>query len=99
MVKSCSWFLQPQTHLSLGIPASNTPPTGPPPSQGMLCFAEYFLEADGDQVLFDVSDGLIDGEYAACYYAHAESPARVTQVADSFAEWIENVCIQSFDDS
>jgi hypothetical protein len=27
----------------------------PPPSQGMLCFAEYSLEADGDQVLFEAS--------------------------------------------
>src|SRR6516225_9900440 len=25
----------------------------PPVSQGMLCFAEFFMEADGDQVLFD----------------------------------------------
>ena len=73
--------------------------TWPPPSQGMLCFAEYFLEADGDQVLFDVSGGLINGEYPVFYYAHEESPARVTRVADSFAEWIENICIQSFDDS
>src|SRR5689334_21543468 len=23
------------------------------PSQGMLCFADFFLEADGDQLLFD----------------------------------------------
>jgi hypothetical protein len=25
----------------------------PPPSQGMLCFAEFFMEADGDQLLWD----------------------------------------------
>src|SRR5687767_12454366 len=31
----------------------------PPASQGMLCFAEFFMEADGDQVLFDTSGGLI----------------------------------------
>ncbi len=71
----------------------------PPPSQGMLCFAEYFLEADGDQVLFDVSKGLIDGEYPVYYYAHSASPVRVTRVADTFAEWIETICIQSFDES
>ena len=71
----------------------------PPPSQGMLCFAEYFLEADGDQVLFDVSGGLVDGEYPVCYYAHEASPVRVTRVAESFAEWIERRCIQSFDES
>ncbi len=67
----------------------------PPPSDGMLCFAEYFLEADGDQVLFDVSGGLSDGEYPVYYYAHEASPASVTRQADSFEEWIEHVCIQS----
>ncbi len=70
----------------------------PPPSQGMLCFAEYFLESDGDQVLFDVSGGLVNGEYPVYYYAHEASPARVSRVAESFAAWIENICIQSFDD-
>ena len=71
----------------------------PPPSHGMLCFAEYFLEADGDQVLFDIAGGLVAGEYPVCYYAHEETPARVTPVAESFSDWIENVCIQSFDDT
>ncbi|MGB5491374.1 MAG: SMI1/KNR4 family protein [Woeseiaceae bacterium] len=71
----------------------------PPPSHGMLCFAEYFLEADGDQVLFDISRGLTDGEYPVYYYAHEESPARVTHVAGSFGEWIENNCVQSFEES
>lgn len=32
--------------------------------------AEYFLEDDGDQVLFKVADGLINGEYPVYYYAH-----------------------------
>ena len=68
----------------------------PPASQGMLCFAEYFLQADGDQVLFSIEGGLVDGEYPVFYYAHSDSPPRVTQVATSFAEWIETVCIQSF---
>ena len=35
----------------------------PPPSQGMLCFAEFFMEADGDQVLWDVSSGLLADDY------------------------------------
>ncbi|MGI9327150.1 MAG: SMI1/KNR4 family protein [Pseudomonadales bacterium] len=70
----------------------------PPPSQGMLCFAEYFLEADGDQVLFKTDEDPLDGEYPVYYYAHENSPARVSQVADSFFDWIENVCIQSFSD-
>ncbi len=59
----------------------------PPPSQGMLCFAEFFLEADGDQVLFDVSAGLNDGEYPVMYYAH-EGPA-VRLLASSFREFME----------
>lgn len=70
----------------------------PRPSNGMLCFAEYFLEADGDQVLFDVAGGLSDGEYPVYYYAHSASPASITRQADSFAEWIERVCVQSFID-
>ena len=68
----------------------------PPPSDGMLCFAEYFLEADGDQVLFDVGDGLKDGEYPVCYYAHSAAPAKVTRVANSFGEWLEERCIPAF---
>ena len=42
----------------------------PPSSQGMLCFAEFFMEADGDQVLFDVEAGRQGGEYPILYYAH-----------------------------
>ena len=37
---------------------------------GTICFANYFWEADGDQVVFDISQGLIDGEYPVLYYAH-----------------------------
>lgn len=47
-----------------------------PPSEGMLCIADYFLEADGDQVLFDVTPGLVDGEYPLVYYAHDEPSVR-----------------------
>jgi len=62
--------------------------TWPPPSEGMLCFANYCLEADGDNVLFDVSQGLVDGEYPVYYYYH-EAPS-VTKVADSFTEFLED---------
>ena len=58
-------------------------------ANGMLCFAEFFMEADGDQVLFDVSQGLVDGEYPVVYYAHAASPASVRVLARSFAEFME----------
>lgn len=66
----------------------------PPPSNGMLCFAEYFLLADGDQILFKIDEGLINGEYPVYYYAHEESPARVLKIADSFAQWLNNYCVQ-----
>ena len=42
----------------------------PPPSTGMLCFAEFFMDADGDQVLFDIKNGLIKEEYPIMYYDH-----------------------------
>jgi len=61
----------------------------PPPSNGMLCFAEFFLEADGDQVLFDVRNGLVNGEYPIVYYAHSASPASVRVLAPSFTEFME----------
>lgn len=60
----------------------------PPPSQGMLCFAEFFMEADSDQVLFDVSRGLVDGEYPVMYYAHETNPPTVRRLADTFEEFI-----------
>jgi SMI1 / KNR4 family (SUKH-1) len=61
----------------------------PPPSDGMLCFAEFFLEADGDQVLFDVSNGSSDGEYPVIYYAH-EIPS-VRKYAGGFQEWLDTI--------
>ncbi len=63
----------------------------PPPSQGMLCFAEYFMEADGDQVLFDVSRGLVDGEYPVMYYSHESSPPSVRQLAATFPEFMASI--------
>lgn len=51
----------------------------------MLCFAEFFLEADGDQVLFDVSAELIDCEYPVVYYAHEDRPPSVRRLADNFS--------------
>ena len=60
----------------------------PPPSQGMLCFAEFFMEADGDQVLWDVSRGLRDGEYPIYYYAHESHPPSVRQLSADFEIWL-----------
>lgn len=61
----------------------------PPPSEGMLCFAGFSMEADGDQVLFDVSRGLIDGEYPVMYYAHEQWPPSVRRLAPGFAAFME----------
>jgi hypothetical protein len=60
----------------------------PPPSEGMLCFAEFFMEADGDQVLFDVARGMVDGEYPIMYYAHESRPPTVRKLADAFPTFI-----------
>lgn len=61
----------------------------PPASQGMLCFAEFFMLADGDQVLFDTSRGLIDGEYPIRYWAHEARPPSVMQIAKSFSDLMD----------
>lgn len=61
----------------------------PPASQGMLCFAEFFMEADGDQVLFDTSRGLVSGEYPIMYWAHEGRPPSVRQIAGSFEQFME----------
>jgi hypothetical protein len=60
----------------------------PPPSQGMLCFAEFFMEADGDQVLWDVSRGLRDCEYPIYYYHHESLTPSVRQLSANFETWL-----------
>ena len=62
--------------------------TWPPPSEGMLCFGEFFMEADGDQVLFDLSQMNAEGECPVYYYAHESTPPAVRKIADSFAQWL-----------
>lgn len=61
----------------------------PPPSDGMLCFADFFMEADGDQVLFDTSQGLVNGEYPVVYYALDDRPPSVRRIAASFTDFME----------
>ncbi|MEE1811980.1 SMI1/KNR4 family protein [Streptomyces sp. BE133] len=56
------------------------------PSQGMLCIAEYWWEADGDQVLFDVREDASD-DPPVLYYAPAKRRVRV--IADCFTAWVE----------
>ena len=60
----------------------------PPPSNGMLCFAEFFMEADGDQVLFDVANGMVNGEYPVMYYAHESHPPSVRKLSDDFETFL-----------
>ncbi|HUU85390.1 MAG TPA: SMI1/KNR4 family protein [Phycisphaerae bacterium] len=69
----------------------------PPPTQAMLCFADFFWEADGDQVLFDVKSGLAEGEYPIVYYAHESCSPEARRVARRFDEWIED-CLSAFVD-
>ena len=58
------------------------------PSDGMLCIADYFLEADGDQVLIDPRELPAD-DPPVYYYAH-EVP-EVRPLAKSFSHWIESL--------
>lgn len=60
----------------------------PPPSQGMLCFAEFSMEADGDQLLFDVSGGPGGHEYPVMYYDHESTPASVRRLASTFPQFL-----------
>ena len=54
----------------------------------MLCFAEFFMEADGDQVLFYVPSGMVDGEYPIVYCAHEYRPPMVRKLADDSPSFI-----------
>ena len=60
----------------------------PPPSQGMLCFGEFFMEADGDQVMFDINQKNENGEYPVYYYSHEKNPPIIRKIADSFEQWL-----------
>ncbi|NEB00989.1 SMI1/KNR4 family protein [Streptomyces sp. SID13726] len=58
------------------------------PTQGMLCVADYWLEADGDAVFIDIREHP-QGDPPLLYYAHAQRRTRV--IADSFTEWVEGL--------
>ncbi len=60
----------------------------PGPSTGMLCIADYFLEADGDQVLIDPRELPAD-DPPVYYYAH-DIP-EVRPLADRFSGWLESL--------
>jgi hypothetical protein len=65
-----------------------SPPGMQGPSDGMLCFADYFLEADGDQMLFDPRDLPAD-DPPVFYYAH-EVP-EVRPLNKAFSTWLESL--------
>lgn len=58
------------------------------PTQDMLSIGDYFLEADGDQVLFDLRHDA-GGDPPVIYYAHGVPAIRT--IAASFTEWVENL--------
>jgi SMI1/KNR4 family protein SUKH-1 len=61
-----------------------------------LFIGEFFWLADGDLLAFDISKGLIDGEYAVFYYDHEiRSNSKFHKVANSFDEFIEHVFSQN----
>jgi hypothetical protein len=56
------------------------------PATGMLTIADYFLDADGDQLLLAVRDGLADDSQVH-YYAH--SIPEVRPLGKSFSQWLD----------
>ncbi len=58
------------------------------PCEGMLCLGDFFLEADGDQVLFDLRAGAGE-DPPVLYYAHAVPQVR--EIAPSFSAWVERL--------
>jgi hypothetical protein len=58
------------------------------PSEGLLCIADYFWQADGDQVLIDPAHCGQD-DPPVFYYDH-ETP-EVRPLAKSFTAWVEGI--------
>jgi hypothetical protein len=59
-----------------------------PHPSGRLCIAEFWLHADGDQVLFDLRGGTVE-DPPVLYYAHETGKPR--QIAPAFTAWIEGL--------
>jgi hypothetical protein len=59
------------------------------PGTENLCIADYALEADGDQVLFDLRSALDDPP--VYYYAHAAARKLARPLAPSFTAWLESL--------
>jgi hypothetical protein len=69
----------------------------PPPSAGMLTFAEYITANANYSVLFDVPSGIKGGEYSIVYYDYMGQPPSVRKVSDSFSEWLNKHCLEDID--
>ena len=60
------------------------------PTEGLMCFADYWLDADGDQVLFDLRNDSSD-DPPVFYYSHEANPPCIRRIASSFSEWLEKL--------
>lgn len=69
--------------LSLGLDEPYPHPAG-------LCIAEYWLEADGDQVLLEFPPTQLP-DPPVYYYAHAAVPPGARPLAPSLTAWLESV--------
>ena len=84
----CTSSLVYEDGISIGLPFTFRHPSGPyVPSADQICFGEYWLESDGDQVLFGEVEA--NGESPVLYYSHGESSCQV--LAIDFKVWIESL--------
>lgn len=84
---ACTKAIAYRDTVQIGMPFTFRHPDDPGlPSAGRICFGEYWLEGDGDQVLFgDVGPG---NEPPVLYYNH--SRRSVVTLADNFLAWVES---------
>jgi hypothetical protein len=59
-------------------------------TDGMLCIADFWIEADGDQALIDVTTHT-GADPPVLYYAHESTGSKVRKIADRFTDWIESL--------
>lgn len=62
---------------------SEIPESERPRAHGMVLLCNFWLEADGDQLVFDQHE-VVGGECPIFYYSHESRPPRLTRVADTF---------------
>lgn len=57
-------------------------------TEGMLCIADFWLDADGDQVMIDVRADVTE-DPPVLYYAHEAPESKLRTIATHFTEWVE----------